>query len=180
MTKKKLKVKGQQPKKKKVDCGAYNVGLTQGQDLDEKKCLLSSYGQNFQTLPQNWQPQQHSQNHRPFRVPTKRHIRICSHPTARNKRIIANTTYVSVMRILCSKKKCGCFLGQTFQASRVFEEEEEWRWRGGVFAAAEYRQWRDCGIRSACPSTGCQAKGRASGGGEAHRFLCCGAEACCA
>lgn len=113
-------------------------------------------------------------------LPTKRHIRICSHPTARNKRIIAYTTYVSVIRILCSKKKCGCFLGQTFEANRVFEEEEDWRWRGGVFAAAEYRQWRDCGIRSACPSTGCQAKGRASGGGEAHRFLCCGAEGCCA
>jgi hypothetical protein len=136
---KKKKTKGQRSAaQKKVDCGAYNVGLTQGQDLDEKKRLPSSYGQNFQTLHQNWQPQ-HSQNHRPFRVPTKRHIRICSHPTARNKRIIANTTYVSVMRILCSKKKCGCFLGQTFQASRVFEEEEEWRWRGGVFAAAEYR-----------------------------------------
>jgi hypothetical protein len=33
--KKELKVKSQQPKKK-VDYGAYNLGLTQGQELDEK------------------------------------------------------------------------------------------------------------------------------------------------
>jgi hypothetical protein len=35
LAKKKLKVKGQQPKKK-VDYGAYNVGLRQVQELDEK------------------------------------------------------------------------------------------------------------------------------------------------
>jgi hypothetical protein len=48
--KKNLKVEGQQPKKKKVDYGAYNVGLRQGRELDEKKCLPSSYGQNGQAV----------------------------------------------------------------------------------------------------------------------------------